>query len=100
MKKKAIEKPVEQTKLSKEDFLEIRNNHLQMEVLKTKLSGMVTVMENYERAKLLATLQRDELKKNIAKLEIEHEDLLRQIQERTGIDVKNKTINPNTLEVV
>lgn len=101
MAKKKAELRVEApNKLGKEDFLEIRNNHLQMEVLKTKLSSMATIMENYERAKLLAVLQRDELKKGIAKLEIEHEDLLRQIRERTGIDVKNKTINPNTLEVV
>ena len=93
-------KPEEPKKLDKADFLEIRNNHLQMEVLKTKLGSIGTTIENFERGKLLATLQRDDLKRQIQRLETEHAALLEQIKERTGIDVKNRTINPETLEVV
>jgi len=96
-KKKVVQK---QTNILPKDlFLEIRNNHLEMDKLKLELQNIGLQIENHERMKTLGTLRRSDVKNAILKLQREHEAFLDEVKRKTGIDIKGKTINPNTLEV-
>ena len=87
-------------RLPKELYLEIRLNHLEMDGLKKDLSNVGLMIENAERAKALSNLRKDDIRNKIKVLGMKHEQFLEIVKKKTGIDIKNKTINPETLEVI
>lgn len=95
-KKKKVAEPKSLTRVQ---FQEIRLNHLEMDGLKKDLANVGLVIETHELSKQRAILQRSDIKNKIKILDIEHGKLLDRIKKETGIDIKNKVINPETLEV-
>jgi len=87
-------------KITKEIVLELRINHLELQLLKKDFEKINLQIENFERAKLLATMQRNDVKNKIHLVEKRHQDFLSSIERETGIDIRNKTINPDTFEVM
>jgi len=78
----------------------MRMNHMQMELLKKDLQNVGLQVENFERAKITATLQRNDIKNKIKKLEIAHQEFLENTKRKTGLDLKAIVINPETREIM
>lgn len=95
---KQITKSVEQ-KISREDYLEIKLNHLEREKLMTEVQNVALQVESIDRQKIILNLTKDDLRNKLKKIEIRHKDLLDEIRVRTGVTILGKTINPETLEV-
>lgn len=86
--------------LPMEIFHEMRMNHMEMELLKKDLSNVGLQIENFERAKITATLQRNDIKNKIKRLDMKHQEFLETTKRKTGIDLKNIIINPETREIM
>ena len=87
-------------KLPRDIFFEMRVNHLEMEGLKKDFNTMGLQIENLERQKVIAGLKRDDTRKAISILEAKHKEFMFEVKRKTGIDLKGKTINPETFEVL
>lgn len=98
--KKEVAKEKIATRVPLEIFHKLRMNHMEMELLKKDLQNVGLQIENYERAKITATLQRNDIKNKIKKLEIMHAEFLDDTLRKTGIDLKNIIINPETREIM
>jgi len=94
------QKETEATILPMEIFHELRMNHMEMELAKKDLQNIGLQVENYERAKITATLQRNDIKNKIKRLELAHQEFLERTKSKTGIDLRNITINPETREII
>jgi len=86
--------------INKEIYLELRNNHLQLELLKSEMNKLVLDMQLLEREKLLKNLKKDEFRNKISDVEAQHQAFLEKVKKEHKIDLRNKSINPETYEVL
>ena len=86
-------------KLKREQFLQIRINLLEIESLKKDLVNINLQVENIDRLKVILSSKLSEMKFKISNLEKEHQNYLNVIQKDIGVDIRNKTINPETLDI-
>lgn len=99
-KKKVIKKEVvKKNRLSKEQYFEMTNFHLRRDIAKQELKTCGVEIENLERAKQLATLRRNDVKSKLQRLEHEYDGFLTRLA-KEGIDIRNKTIDTETYEVL
>lgn len=107
MRRKKTSEKVKPTKdvnrpvvLDKEIIMQIRINHLEMDKLKSDLHRLGSEIKAYEKSALLARLDQRDIKNKIMLLEKEHNKFLDNIKKDYGVDIRNKTINPETYEVI
>ncbi len=86
-------------KISKENYLQLRNNHLEMDLLKSQLSNIGITKEKLEREVTLMILKKDDIRQKMQNMGKQHERFLDEVKIKTGVDIRNKTIDPETLEV-
>ena len=86
--------------LNKEIFLELRLNHLEREKLQTEMAKVNVEIENFQRGAIISTHRRSDLKARLGLLEKAHDEFLDSVERKTGINIRGKTINPETYEVI
>ncbi len=89
-----------ENKLNKEIFLELRLNHLERENIQTEMAKVNIEIENFQRGAIIASHKRSDLRAKLGLLSKHHDEFLDSVKKKTGIDIKGKTINPETYEVI
>lgn len=87
-------------KLPKEVYLEMRLNQMELDKVKQEMTVLQVQMESIDKSKLLATLQRDDLRNRIHRLEARNKSFLKECEAKVGIRLEGRIINPETLEIV
>ena len=85
--------------MPKEAFLEMRVFHLEMESLQKTLMNTDLAIQNFDYQKNLNIAKRGQVKGEMEMKKREYDEWMTKLKDKHGIDIKNKSINPITLEV-
>lgn len=97
--KKEKKKVEVKDRLSKEQYLEMRNYHLQMDMAKQELRTLGLEISDLEKAKQLATLRRNDNRVKVARIETEYNIFLDKLL-KDGLDIRKKTIDTETFKIL
>ena len=90
---------VKRKKISRDLFLEITNNHLERDNLILKIRLAQSTIENLEKDKRLAMIGKQQTQNELMILEQRHKEFLDEQEKKLGFKIRDKTINPDTLDV-
>ena len=93
-------KKEKENKISQEDFLQLSLNFKDIELYEERIKQHQLMLENLEYKKQIIAHKITVLKANKKTVELKHIQTVDRISKETGIDIRNKTINPETLEVL
>lgn len=86
--------------LAKDDFLQIQVNLLQREKHQLELNNIKSTIDNHEKAIFILRSSIEEKKQRLRKIEMEHETFINDLEKRTGINIRGKSIDFITREVI
>ena len=85
--------------LSKEDFLQIRVNILERDKIRLEISNISKEIDRNDKTNQILRAQLMEKKKKEQVANKSHDDFVEALKKRTGIDIRNKSIDYLTREV-
>lgn len=85
--------------ITRENWLNICILHEKMKVADKDMKLKELQLKNVELTRKLLMSERLESTNSVLSVQGEYKQLLKDIKTETGVDVDNKTINPDTLEV-
>ena len=85
--------------LSKEQFLEMRLHHFEMDVAKKELDNTLLNMKVLELQRILETHKRNDAANRIRILSERYKEFQDELKDQ-GLDIIKKTINPETFEIL
>lgn len=85
--------------LNKEDFLQLRVNMLEKEKITLEISNIASKIDSMEKQIFILRQQLHEKKARERKHIGIHEEFIADLKKRTGIDIRGKNIDFETLEV-
>jgi hypothetical protein len=86
--------------LPETDYLKLRVNSLEAEKLSLQISKITTEIDRNDKVNQILRRQVSELKVKLEGLTREHGTLVADINKRLGIDIRNKTIDTITRELI
>lgn len=85
--------------LSKEQLLTIKNAHLERDAVQKDILGLHNKIQYLERERTICNLQMSDLKGRATMKDKEHKDIIKEIGDRIGVDLKDSVINQESGEI-
>lgn len=90
----------ERKKLAKEDALRIQLNFAEMDKAKKDVRINHLEEQNADLIKRYHIMMKSNYENKVKQIQMEHDEYLADLEKRTGINIKGKPINFETLEVI